>query len=145
MVDGARIGLPSRDSELVTLRVVDWDGPIVEILFHRAVASGADVSELLRSARFFMEEHVVSAGAPKAYFVTCYDRFSVSRDLAAPLQEAFLDFNRTYSKGDARYGGTLVAQTLVISTSIRAEKPSEIYATRQEALEHLRERVRAEA
>ena len=136
--------LPSRDSALLTLRVVDRDGPIVEVLFHRAIATADDVREVLHSARTFMEEHLVPAGAAKAYFVTCYDRFSVSRDVARPLQDAFLEFNREYSKGDARYGGTVVAQTLVISTAIRSEKPSEICATREEALEHLRARIRAE-
>ena len=135
--------LPDETPPLLTLRVVDREGPIVEILFLRPIASITDVSELARAARTFMERHVVSTGAAKAYFVTCYDHFSVSREVAQPLQDAFLEFNRAYSKGDARYGGTLVAQTLVISTSIRDERPSEICATREEALARLRTRIRA--
>jgi hypothetical protein len=137
-------GFPREETALVTIQVVDWAGPIVEVLFHRGIARAADIEELMRTARSFLEDHVVAAGEPKAYFLTCYDHFSVSHDLAHPLQEAFLEFNRLYSKGDARYGGTVVAQTLIISTAIRAEKPSEICATRDEALQHLRARIRAE-
>ena len=136
--------LPRRDSALVTIQIVDTVGPIVEVLFHRGITTAADVEELLGSVRSFLEDYVVAAGSPKAYFVTCYDHFSVTHDLAHPLQEAILEFNRTYSKGDARYGGTVVAQTLIISTAIRAAAPSEIYATRNEALQHLRARIRAE-
>lgn len=136
--------VPRHDSALVALQVIDWVGPIVEVLFHRGIASAADIEELMRTARAFMEEHVRAAGVPQAYFLTCYDHFAVPHDLAHPLQEALLEFNRTYSKGDARYGGTLVAQTLIISTAIRAGAPSEICATRDEALRHLGARVRAE-
>ncbi len=132
-----------REMDLVTMQVVDWQGPIVEILFQRPVTTAADVGELLREARSFMEEAVVAAGEAQAYFVTCYDRFSVPRELAHALQEAFLEFNRQYSKGDVRYGGTLVAKTLVISTAIRSESSSEIYATRDEAIASLRARHRA--
>ncbi len=129
-----------REMDLVTMRVVDWAGPIVEILFQRPLAVAADVAELLRETRSFMEDVLVAAGQPKAYFVTCYDHFAVPRELAHALQEAFLEFNRQYSKGDVRYGGSLVAKTLVISTAIRSESSSEIYATRDEALASLRAR-----
>ncbi len=132
-----------REMDLVTMQVVDWEGPIVEILFHRPLATAADVAELLRETRSFMEETVVAAGKAKSYFVTCYDHFSVPREVAHALQEAFLEFNRQYSKGDVRYGGTLVAKTLVISTAIRSESSSELYATRDEALASLRARHRA--
>jgi hypothetical protein len=91
-----------------------------------------------------MEEHLPAEDAHRAYFLTCYDHFAVPHDLAHSLQEAFLDFNRLYSKGDARYGGTVVAQTLIISTAIKAQTPSELCATREEALQHLRARIRDE-
>ncbi len=127
---------------LVTIQVVDWEGPIVEIVFHRPIATPDDVAELLRVARGFMDEHVLPSGAQRAYFVTCYDRFAVAKEQAHPLQEAFLEFNRQYSKGDVRYGGSLVAQSLVISTAIRSESASELHPTRERALESLRERIR---
>jgi hypothetical protein len=92
-----------------------------------------------------MEQHVVPAGAARTYFLTCYDGFSVARDQAHRLQEAFLSFNAVYSKGDARYGGSLVAQTLVIATAVRSESASEMHATRDEALGRLRARIRGEA
>jgi hypothetical protein len=132
-----------REMDLVTMQVVDWEGPIVEILFRRPLAAATDIAELLRETRSFMEETLVSAGKAKAYFLTCYDHFSVPRELAHALQEAFLEFNGRYSKGDVRYGGTLVAKTLVISTAIRSESASEMYATRDEALASLRTRHRA--
>jgi hypothetical protein len=134
---------PAREMELVTMQVVDWEGPIVEILFRRPLATRADLDELLRETSSFMEEVVIPAGRPQAYFLTCYDRFSVPRELARALQEVFLDFNRRYSKGDVRYGGTLVAKTLVISTAIRSESASELHATREEALAALRSSHRA--
>jgi hypothetical protein len=128
------------EMELVTMQVVDWEGPLVEILFRRPLATADDVTELLRETRSFMEETLVAAGRPKAYFVTCYDNFSMPRELAHVLQETFLDFNRQYSKGDVRYGGTLMAKTLVISTAIRSDSSSEIHATRDEAIASLRTR-----
>jgi hypothetical protein len=128
--------------DLVTMQVVDWEGPIVEILFHRPVASSEDVSELLRETRSFMEEKVVKAGLKKAYFLTCYEGFSVTREHANELQQAFLAFNGQYSQGDVRYGGTILAKTLVISTAIRSESSSEHYDTREKALESLRARIR---
>ncbi len=134
-------GLPKKDMAFVTMQVVEWDGPIVEIVFRRALATTADVEQLLEEARMFMDTYLPAARRDKAYFITCYDHFSVSRDQAHRLQEAFLDFNRVYSRGDVRYGGTLVAQTLVISTSIKSESASEIHPTRDQALERLRARI----
>jgi hypothetical protein len=133
--------LPRKETSLMTIRLIDWTGPIVEVQFHRGFSSVADVEDLMSTARSFMEEHLPAADAHRAYFLTCYDHFAVSHDLAHSLQEAFLEFNRLYSKGDARYGGTVVAQTLIISTAIRAQTPSEICATRDEALQHLRARI----
>ena len=127
---------------LVTMQVVDWEGPIVEIVFHRPIATSDDVTELLRETRGFMDQHVRPSGAQKAYFVTCYDGFRVAKEQVHPLQEAFLEFNQQYSKGDVRYGGSVVAQSLVISTAIRSLSASEIHPTREEALESLRERIR---
>jgi len=134
--------LPRKDTPLVTIRLIDWTGPIVEVLFHRGFSTSADVEELMHAVTAFVEEHIPAKDGHRAYFLTCYDHFAVPHDLAHPLQEAFLRFNRLYSKGDARYGGTVVAQTLIISTAIRAQTPSEICATREEALQHLRARIR---
>ena len=53
-----------------------------------------------------------------------------------------MEFNQQYSKGDVRYGGSVVAQSLVISTAIRSLSASEIHPTREKALESLRERIR---
>ncbi len=135
---------PSDPGRLVTIQVVDWKGPIVEVVFHRPIRSLEDVRELVDEADEFMRRHVLPTGARKAYFLTCYDHFAVAKDLAHPLQEAFLRFNEQYSLGDARYGGTLVAQSLVISTAIRSESPSELHATREDALGRLRKRIRGE-
>ena len=129
--------------DLVTMQVVEWDGPIVEILFHSPIATAGDVARLLREARTFMDETVVKTGRSKAFFLTCYDGFSVAREHAGELQQAFLEFNKQYSKGDVRYGGTIVARTLVIATAIRSESSSEHYGTREEALLSLRQRIRA--
>jgi hypothetical protein len=137
--------LPKRDMGLVTMQVVDWDGPIVEIIFQRPILTERHVEELLWDARSFMEQHVVSAGAARAYFLTCYDGFSVSRDQAHRLQDAFVSFNAVYSRGDARYGGSLVAQTLVIATAVRSESASEMHATRDAALVRLRARILSDA
>jgi hypothetical protein len=133
--------LPRQDMGLVTMQVVDWDGPIVEILFRQPILTEHDVEELLREARSFMDQRVVPAGATHVYFLTCYDGFSVSRQQARRLQDAFVGFNAAYSKGDARYGGSLVAQTLVIATAVRSESASEMHATRDEALQRLRARM----
>lgn len=133
---------PLEEKNLISMEVVDWKGPIVEIRFRHPITSADDVDELVSEARSFMEAHVARRGDGKAYFVTCYEGFSVSRSAAQRLQDRFVEFNQKYSKGDVRYGGQLVAQTLIISTAIRSEAPSEIYPTRAEALEHLRQRIR---
>ncbi len=130
---------------LVTMQVVEWEGPIVEVLFHKAIAEARDVDELVRQARSFMDLHVAPAGPKRAYFLTCYDGFSVVREQAARLQEAFIEFNGQYSKGDVRYGGSLLAKTLVITTAIRSKSASELHVTRDEALAVLRGRVSEEA
>ncbi len=137
-------GLPRAEMSLVTMQVVDWEGPIVEILFHKPIAEARDVDELLRQARSFMDQHVARAGQ-RAYFLTCYDGFSVTREQAGRVQEAFIEFNGTYSRGDVRYGGSLLAKTLVITTAIRSKSASELHVTRDEALEVLRARVSEEA
>jgi len=129
-------------TELVRLEIVDWDGPIVEIHFVRPLVSVEDVDRLVAEAEAFVKAHIAPWEDGKAYFLTCYDNFSVPKQLAQRLQDLFVGFNRRYSKGDVRYGGTLVAKTLVISTAIRSESASEIYATREEALDHLRKRIR---
>ncbi len=111
--------------DLVTMQVVDWEGPIVEIQFRRPIATSQDVADLARQARAFVEDNVVRAGRSKAYFLTCYEGFAVARECAAELQQAFLAFNGQYSKRDVRYGGTIVAKSIVISTAIRSESSSE--------------------
>jgi hypothetical protein len=133
---------PKQELGLITMEVVDWDGPIIEIRFQQPITSTAAADELVRQARSFVEAHIARRGDGKAYFVTCYEGFSVSRESAQRLQDGFVDFNAQYSKGDVRYGGSLVAQTLIISTAIRSESRSELYATREEALDHLREQIR---
>ena len=135
----ANFGVLRQELSLTTMQVADWNGPIVEVLFHHPITSAADVDCLLRETRAFMDTHIAPRGSPKAYFLTCYDGFTASRENLRHLQDAFLAFNREYSRGDARYGGSVVAQTLVISTAIRADARAEIYATRAEALAHLRE------
>jgi hypothetical protein len=134
-------GSSGAGARLVTLEVVEREGPIVEIVFHRPIASPEDVDELLREASDFMVRQVLPSGARKAYFLTCYDGFAVAKDLARSLQDAFLRFNEQYSLGDARYGGAVVAQSLVIATAIRSESASELYSTRKGALRSLKARM----
>jgi hypothetical protein len=141
MSDG--LDLPRQTMDFLTMRVVDWDGPIVEIVFNRRIASEPDVEIVLREAIDFMRKYVV-AKAKKAYFVTCYDNLDVSRELLTQLQERFVEFNATFSLGDVRYGGTELAQMFVITTSIRSATRSNIFPGREQALAALRDRIRGQ-
>jgi hypothetical protein len=131
---------PHQEMSHLTMQVVDWQGPIVEISFNRPILTADDVHTVLEQAHSFMQLHLVGSGHDRVYFITCYDGFSVAREVTMLLQEGFLEFNRSYSQGDVRYGGSPAAKTIVISTAIKSTSRSEIYASREEALCRLRAR-----
>jgi hypothetical protein len=132
--------MPHQVMSHLTMQVVDWQGPIVEISFNRPILTEDDVRKVLDQAKSFMQLHLAGTGHDRVYFITCYDGFSVARAVAMSLQEGFLEFNRRYSQGDVRYGGSAAAKTIVISTAIKSTSRSEIYTSREEALSRLRSR-----
>jgi hypothetical protein len=129
--------LPSQKLSFLTMQVVDWDGPIVEIGFHRPVETEGDLALLLREANTFMRVHVTPK-ARKVYFVTCYDGLHFASGVMAKAREGFATFNGKYSLGDVRYGGDTVAKTFIIAQSIEAATRSHIFETREQALAALR-------
>ncbi len=124
-----------------TVQVVDWTGPIVETVFHRSIETQSDVDTLWSEATEFMTT-VVAPRAEKAFFLTCYDGFRVARDLLGVFQDGLVAFNERFSKGDARYGGSDVARMILISTSIRSARSSNLHGQREEALASLRKEIR---
>ncbi len=135
-----REDLPYKEMSFLTMQVVDWKGPIVEIGFHRPVETNAQVETLLREANSFMRIHVLSR-AGQVYFVTCYDNLHFSPDVLERAREGFAKFNDKYSLGDVRYGGDKVTKTFIIAQSIRAATRSAIFETRKQALEAIRAKM----
>jgi hypothetical protein len=134
--------LPREVMSHLTMQVLDWQGPVVEIQFNRPIVSRHDVELVVEQASRFMDRHFSSgSGEEKVYFVTCYDGFSVNREAALALQESFIDFNRRYSLGDVRYGGSASAKTIIISTAIKSTSQSDICTGREQALERIRNRI----
>jgi hypothetical protein len=133
--------LPRDVMSHLTMQVVDWQGPVVEILFNRPISSKQDVALVLDQACRFMDRHFSGSDQEKVYFVTCYDGFSVNRETALALQESFIDFNRRYSRGDVRYGGSASAKTIIISTAIKSTSQSDICSNREEALDRIRAKM----
>lgn len=131
---------PKQSYRFLTLEVVDWNGPIVEIGFERPMRSAVDAAAAVREASSFMRTRV-SPRASQAYFVTCYDGLSVTREILADLRERFIDFNSRYSLGDVRYGGSHAARTFVVATAVHSASRSNHYETREEALAALRRRI----
>jgi hypothetical protein len=126
----------------LTMQVVDWQGPVVEIQFNQPISSQQDVEAVFDQARRFMARHFPpEPDQEKVYFVTCYDGFSVTHETALAMQESFIDFNRRYSRGDVRYGGSASAKTIIISTAIKSTSQSEICTGREQALERIRARI----
>jgi len=129
--------LPTWMMQLLTMEVLDWEGPIVEIRFNGRVSTQEDVRQLAVEANAFVEACVLSR-AERAYFVTCYDGLSAPSDILVELQDAFVDFNQRFSLGDVRYGGGDLAQTVAITTAIRSGHPSKVHSSRKEAVAFLR-------
>lgn len=125
-----------RTMDFLTMEIVEKRGPIVEISFNRPISDEGDAAEVVKEADRFMRETVPPL-AGKAYFVTCYDNLSISREVLKILQERFIGFNKTYSLGDTRYGGGLVARSFIISTAVKSHSESRIFNTREEALSAL--------
>lgn len=128
-----RGSLPYVEMSFLTMQVVDWKGPIVEIGFNKPVETEAHVETLLREANTFMRNHVTPR-AGQAFFVTCYDNLHFAPNVLEKAREGFARFNDKYSLGDVRYGGDTVAKTFIIAQSIKASTRSAIFATRDEAL-----------
>lgn len=133
--------LPHRSYRFLTLQVVDWDGPVVEIGFDRPIESKADAGAAVREASLFMRTQVAPR-SPTAFFITCYDGLTVGREPLAELQQRFIEFNEKFSVGDVRYGGSTFARTFVTATSIQSASRSNHYQSRDEALSALREKIR---
>jgi hypothetical protein len=133
--------LPKEVMSHLTMQVVDWQGPVVEILFNRPISSQQDVQLVLDQACRFMDRYFSGTDHEKVYFVTCYDGFSVNHETALALQESFIDFNRRYSHGDVRYGGSASAKTIIISTAIKSTSQSDICSDREQALGRIRARI----
>ena len=134
--------LPKESYRFLTLEVVDWNGPIVEIRFDKTIEATADVSAAVREASLFMRTKV-QPRSKSAFFITCYDDLSITRETLNELREQFIVFNERFSEGDVRYGGGHVARTFVVSTSIQSASRSNHYEKRNEALAALRRQMRA--
>lgn len=137
----AKEDLPRRSYRFLTLEVADWTGPIVEISFDRPIDSTADAAAAVREASLFMRT-LVAPRSTTAYFITCYDGLSVTRDPLSELQQRFIKFNEKFSVGDVRYGGSHFAKTFVVATSIQSASRSNHHESRAEALAALREKIR---
>ncbi|MCP4895660.1 MAG: hypothetical protein GY906_01695 [bacterium] len=137
---GQRAGLPFKEMSFLTMQVVDWKGPIVEIRFHRPVETTAQVDTLLREANSFMRVEV-SPSARQVYFVTCYDNLHFSPDVLEHAREGFARFNDRYSLGDVRYGGNAVTKTFIIAQSIKSATRSAIFETRGQAIQAIRAKL----
>lgn len=133
---------PVESYRFLSLEVVDWSGPIVEIRFDKPIETMTDVGAAVREASLFMRTKV-QPRADTAYFITCYDDLSITRETLNELREQFIGFNERFSVGDVRYGGGHVARTFVVSTSIQSASRSNHYETRNEALSALRRQIRA--
>ena len=133
--------LPSQSFKFLKLEVVSWNGPVVEIHFERPIESVGDVEAAVREATTFMRSRV-SPRAGAAFFVTCYDGLTITRDNLKQLREKFIDFNSHYSRGDVRYGGGHVARTFVVSTAIDSGSRSNHFETRPEALAAVNQLIR---
>ncbi len=132
--------LPKRSYRFLNLEVVDWNGPIVEIGFEQPITSASDAAAAVREASSFMRTTVLSQAAT-AYFITCYDGLSVTREVLADLRERFIEFNARYSVGDVRYGGSHAARTFVVATAVHSASRSNHFETRAEALAALRRQI----
>jgi hypothetical protein len=131
------------DGSFLTIDVVDWNGPIVELGFNRPINNEHDADAVVREAHTFMRTRLAPR-ARKAYFVTCYDDLVVSPKHLERLREGFLGFNAAYSLGDVRYGGAHFAKTFIISAAVRAAERSNIHPDRESALKALRDHIRAD-
>lgn len=137
----SEIDRPCQELSHITMEVVDWKGPIVETSFHRPIDTTDDAEAVIREAIEFMEQWI----RPRfggAFFLTCYDGLKISREVAIHLQNRFLEFNRAYSKGDARYAFNTAAKAFVIATAIKASEKPNFYTGRTEALIALRALIR---
>jgi hypothetical protein len=134
--------LPSQSFRYLSLEVVDWTGPIVEIRFDKPIESATDAATAVREASSFMRTRV-RPRASQAYFITCYDGLAITRETLNELREQFIDFNKRFSLGDVRYGGGHVAKTFVVSTAIQSASRSNHFETRAEALAVLHTQIRA--
>jgi hypothetical protein len=133
---------PSQSFRFLSLAVVDWNGPIVEITFDKPIETTTDTATAVREASTFMRTRV-SPRASKAYFITCYDGLVITRETLNELRERFIEFNQRFSLGDVRYGGSHVARTFVVSTAIQSASRSNHFETRPEALAVLHRQIRA--
>jgi hypothetical protein len=134
------LALPRKEMRFLTMEVVDWAGPIVEIRFNLPVETDHDVEMLLVEANSFMRIHVVPR-AYKAYFVTCYDNLRFSREALIRAREGFAGFNERFSLGDVRYGGDAATRTFIIAQSIETATSSAIFETRKQALDAIRAKM----
>ncbi len=133
--------LPNESYRFLSLEVVDWAGPIVEIRFCGAIESNSDVSAAVREASLFMRTKVLPR-SNTAFFITCYDGLSITRETLNELREQFIGFNARFSAGDVRYGGGHVARTFVVSASIQSASRSNHFESRNEALAAVRRQIR---
>jgi hypothetical protein len=124
----------------LTMKVIDRNGPIVEIGFVRRIESPQDVDRLLAEAESFMEAEV-RPFSERTYFVTCYDRLSVAAELVRELRDRFSGFNKKYSKANVRYGGSTFAKTFVIATSIKDRDNVALYPDRDSAVAAIRKLI----
>lgn len=129
-----------REMNFLTMKVIDRNGPIVEIDFNRRIESPEDIDVLLAEAESFMES-VVRPISERTYFVTCYNRLSVAADLILELRDRFSGFNNKYSKANVRYGGSTFARTFVIATSIKGKEDVALYPDRESAVAAIRELI----
>lgn len=75
----------------------------------------------------------------KVYWLINYDNFEVNRDILPQYIEELQRIMKDTAEGAVRYGGALNQRTVSRFTTMKIHSPANIYESREEALEVIKE------
>ena len=111
------------------------DTMFVGNLANRTLSSEADVDRVFDEIRGFWRSH---CGGRKVYCVVDYTGVEIPQRLQPHFAKRQREAVDTYSITTVRWGATLVGRAALRAMAIKTHRPSNLYPTRDEALQVVR-------